>query len=155
MIRRLDPAIDADACDDIVRGLPGWFGDAGGIADCARAVRTQAGFVAVEDDDTVGFVTFEPRLGFDWEITWIAVRSDRRGCGIGTRLVEALLESLPRDAAALLVKTLSDRDGDPGPEYSQTRAFYLARGFTPVEELDIWGPSNPCQVLARRVVTPR
>jgi hypothetical protein len=50
----------------------------------------------------------------------------------------------------LTVKTLSDRE-DPGPEYAQTRAFYLAVGFVPVAELDIWGPENPCQLLARPV----
>ena len=47
------------------------------------------------------------------------------------------------------MKTLSDREGDPGPEYGATRAFYLARGFRPAAELDLWGPDNPCQLLAR------
>lgn len=42
-------------------------------------------------------------------------------------------------------------DGDPGPEYAATRAFYLARGFRPMAELDIWGPENPCQLLGRRL----
>ena len=50
----------------------------------------------------------------------------------------------------LVVKTLSDRE-DPGTEYVQTRAFYLGIGFTPAAELDIWGPENPCQLLARPV----
>ncbi|HET9311102.1 MAG TPA: GNAT family N-acetyltransferase [Actinomycetota bacterium] len=151
MIRRLDPGLDADACDAIVRGLSAWFGDAGGVADCARAVRTQDGLVAVEDGEVVGFMTHEPRPGLDHEITWMAVRADRREGGIGTALVAALIDRLPAGTRSLLVKTVSDRDGDPGPEYSQTRGFYLARGFTPVAELDIWGPENPCQVLARPV----
>ena len=34
----------------------------------------------------------------------------------------------------VLVKTLSDRS-DPGPEYAETRAFYLAMGFVPVAEV--------------------
>jgi len=151
MIRRLDPALDADACDAIVRGLPAWFGDAGGIADCARAVRTENGLVAVEDGEVLGFITHGPRQGSAHEITWMAVRADRRGGGIGTALVAALVGRLPAGTRSLLVKTVSDRDGDPGPEYSQTRGFYLARGFMPVAELDIWGPENPCQVLARPI----
>ena len=152
MIRPLDPAFDADACDAIVQGLPGWFGDPQGIAGCALAVRTQAGLVAAERDDVVGFLTHEPRPGSGWEITWMAVRADRRGNGIGTELVGALLDRLPDSSGSLLVKTVSDRDGDPGPEYAQTRAFYLARGFIPMAELDIWGPENPCQLLARAIV---
>jgi GNAT superfamily N-acetyltransferase len=150
MIRALEPAVDADACDAIVRGLPEWFGDPVGIADCAHAVRTHEGLVAVDDSEVVGFLTYEPREGSDREITWIAVRADRRGRGIGTRLLGTLIDRSPA-GSSLLVKTLSDRDGDPGPEYTQTRAFYLARGFAPVAELDIWGPENPCQVLARPV----
>jgi hypothetical protein len=47
------------------------------------------------------------------------------------------------------VKTLSDRT-DPGPEYAETRAFYLAMDFVPVAELDLDppGPENPIQLLA-------
>jgi hypothetical protein len=46
----------------------------------------------------------------------------------------------------VLVKTLSDRS-DPGPEYAETRAFYLAMGFVPVAEVDP-DPVNPIQLLA-------
>jgi hypothetical protein len=45
------------------------------------------------------------------------------------------------------VKTLSERE--PYPPYAETRAFYRANGFEPVEELDIWGPENPALLLAR------
>ena len=46
----------------------------------------------------------------------------------------------------MLVKTLSDRS-DPGPEYAETRAFYLAMGFIPVAEVH-FDPENPIQLLA-------
>ncbi len=132
-------------------GCPDGFGDPDGIARCARAVRTEDGLVAVEDGEVVAFITHQPASGSDHEITWMAVQADRRGRGIGTALVAELADRLPAGTRTLLVKTLSDRDGDPGPEYSQTRGFYLARGFTPMAELDIWGPENPCQVLARQI----
>ena len=45
------------------------------------------------------------------------------------------------------MKTLSDRE-DPGPEYAETPAFYLAMGFVPVVELDYHDPDNPIQLLA-------
>ena len=154
MIRSLDPARDAGACDAIVRGLPDWFGLEEGIEECAAAVRSHLGLVAIDESRMSGFLTYERRTSTWWEITWIATRADLRGTGVGTRLVDGLTGRLPDDAEAVLVKTLSDRDGDPGPEYAATRAFYLARGFAPVAELDIWGPENPCQLLARRVGRP-
>ena len=83
----------------------------------------------------------------------MAVQADRRGCGIGTGLVERLASDLAPSGRLLVVKTLSDRE-DPGPEYAATRAFYLARGFRPMAELDIWGPENPCQLLGRRLSPP-
>jgi GNAT superfamily N-acetyltransferase len=107
MTDRLDPVLHSEGCDAIVRGLAGWFGVAAGVERCARAVRTQAGFVAVDGDEVVGFVTVEPLPLHDWEITWMAVRADRRGGGIGTELVEQLIASLPHDTASLLVKTVS------------------------------------------------
>jgi GNAT superfamily N-acetyltransferase len=152
VIRSLDPSDDARACDAIVAGLPDWFGDATGIAECAAAVRTHGGLAAVDAIDlgVVGFLTCERRSAAAFEITWMAVRADRRGSGIGTELVERLAADLTASCRLLVVKTLSDRI-DPGPAYAATRAFYLARGFRPMAELDIWGPENPCQLLGRRL----
>lgn len=151
VIRALDRVLDAHACDAIVSGLPAWFGNPEGIAECSAAVRTNDGLIAVEGDVVVAFITYERRSAASWEITWMAVQAERRGSGIGSKLIANLSSSLPSDAQTLFVKTLSDRDGDPGPEYAATRAFYLARGFRPMAELDIWGPENPCQLLGRRV----
>lgn len=148
-ILEIEPAAHAEACDAIIRGLPDWFGVPEGIAECAAAVRSSHGFVAADADGVAGFLTDERRSSSVCEITWMAVRADRRGDGIGSRLVAALTGWLPDDTGLLIVKTLSDREGDPGPEYAATRAFYLARGFRPAAELDLWGPGNPCQVLAR------
>lgn len=148
-ILELEPATHAETCDAIIRGLPDWFGVPQGIAECARAVRTHHGLVAIEAGDVAGFLTDERRSSSVWEITWMAVQADRRGSGIGSQLVRHLITSLLDDARLLTVKTLSDREGDPGAEYGATRAFYLARGFRPAAELDLWGPGNPCQLLAR------
>ena len=151
-VLELEPAIHAEACDAIVRGLPDWFGMPEGIAECATAVRSSHGFVATDARGVAGFLTDERRSASVWEITWMAVRADRRGGGVGSRLVEALTGWLPGDAQMLIVKTLSDREGEPGLEYAATRAFYLARGFRPAAELDLWGPGNPCQLLSHTLV---
>jgi GNAT superfamily N-acetyltransferase len=141
---------DASACDSIIAGLPDWFGSENGIRQCAMAVRAERGFVAEHDGHVVGFLTYVIAPD-EAEITWMAVAADHRGTGIGSSLIDAVITRLrAADIGRLLVKTLSDRE-DPGPEYAQTRAFYLAMGFVPEAELDIWGPENPAQLLAKRL----
>ena len=152
-IRPLAPA-DAERCDAIVASLPDWFGNEQGLQECSVAVRTQPGYVSLARDDGVaGFLTVvRPRPSVA-EISWMAVHADARGHGHGRALVEALVADLHRDGTRfLLVKTLSDRDPDAG--YAATRAFYLAMGFTPLLDLDIWDPENPALLLARTIAVP-
>jgi N-acetylglutamate synthase-like GNAT family acetyltransferase len=141
---------DAEACDTIIASLPDWFGLEEGIRDCAQAVRRERGLVIERDGSVAGFLTVVERTPAMSEITWLAVRADLRGRGLGTRLVEALVADLRSlGARLLLVQTLSDRE-DPGPEYAQTRAFYLARGFVPAAELE-GSPDNPIQLMSRNL----
>jgi ribosomal protein S18 acetylase RimI-like enzyme len=146
-IRPLAPT-DAEGCDAIIAGLPAWFGSERGIRDCAEAVRSQDGLVAVAAAGIVGFLTWERHEPGAAEITWMAVRSDARRRGAGRALLSALATGLSaEDITRLDVKTLSARD--PYPPYAETRAFYRANGFTEVAELDIWGPENPAVLLSR------
>ena len=147
-VRPLGPE-DASACDDIVAGLPDWFGLAEGVLACAEAVRTQPGLVAVRSGEVAGFVTWTTS-GDTAEITWMAVGAAARRGGLGRALIDALLPRLRADGMReLAVKTLSSRHPDPG--YAATRAFYVAMGFTAVRELDVWGPDNPAVLLTRPV----
>jgi ribosomal protein S18 acetylase RimI-like enzyme len=143
---------DAPACDAIIASLPDWFGLDEGIRECAVAVRTQPGLACVEDASVVGFLTVERPSEPTAEITWLAVHRDARGRGAGTRLVTRLVDDLRAEGRVrlLLVKTLSDRE-DPGPGYAATRAFYLARGFRPAAELDLFGPENPIQLMSLEI----
>jgi ribosomal protein S18 acetylase RimI-like enzyme len=145
-VRNLAPD-DAGTCDEIVAGLPDWFGDEQGIRTCAEAVRTQPGAVAELDGEVAGFLTWE-RDGDGAEITWMAVRADRRRRGLGRALLDALMTMLRADGVReLRVKTLSARVEDE--PYAETRAFYAAMGFTEARELDVWGPENPAVLLTR------
>jgi GNAT superfamily N-acetyltransferase len=139
---------DAETCDQIIASLPAWFGMDEGIRECAAAVRSQPGLVALVGERVVGFLTVTRPFPGTPEISWLAVHASHRGRGFGTELVRALSDELRAGGdRLLLVKTLSDRT-DPGPEYAQTRGFYLTRGFQPVAELDLYGPENPIQLLA-------
>lgn len=132
-LRDLEPA-DAPACDAVLATLPTFFGDPGGIADCAEAVRTQKGFVATVGEEVVAFLTLAPSTDDALEVTWMAVRDDMRRSGIGKKLIErAVAAARESGYPALCVLTLGPSDPDEG--YKETRAFYRAVGFFPIKEL--------------------
>lgn len=89
--------------------------------------------VAQEGDDVVGFVavswTHNLRQGVDGLVSDLFVRSDRRGCGAGT----ALVERVKRDAAARGCQRLVLYTGRRGEAYA--RGFYPKLGFEEHPEL--------------------
>lgn len=145
-------ADDADDCDAIIRGLPDFFGHAGGIAACAHAVRNEAGWVAVADEQVIAFVTWERRSETSAELTWMAVERGYRHQGIGSAIVTALVTELRQRGFALaLVMTAA---GTPSAQdtYAGTRRFWRARGFLPLIELAIW-ETDHALLLVRPLVT--
>ena len=141
----------ASACVAIGRTLPDWFGIEEGLQELRHAAETQIGFVAHIDGEPVGFVSLEQHFPETWEITWMAVRPERHRHGVGRRLIDTAVKYCCEHGASwLLVKTLADTH--PSPEYGQTRAFYRAMGFTPLQVFaELWGPHNPCLLMARTV----
>jgi predicted N-acetyltransferase YhbS len=150
VIRPLEPA-DAPACDAVVLTLPYHFGNEGGRAECAEAVRTQEGLVAVENGEVVGFLTLRRQDAASAEITWMAVRADRRRRGLGRELVERAVDELVRDDARLLcVLTLAESEPEEREtNYADTRAFYRALGFVPLRELTLESWTDRAVILAR------
>lgn len=137
-VRALRPD-DAEACDAVVASLPTFFGNAEGIEQCRSAVRSQEGWVATENGDVVGFLTSVTHFGVSAEITWMAVRAERRRLGIGRALVErARGDAARRGRRVLHVLTLGPSVVEEGADtYAGTRAFYEAMGFTPLRELQL------------------
>jgi GNAT superfamily N-acetyltransferase len=136
-VRDLDPA-DAVACDGIILGLPYHFALEDGREECARAVRNEPGLVAMEGDAIIGFLTFAYRYDDTAELTWMAVRADRRRTGAGSRLIDALVERLRADGRKILaVLTVSPMEPgeEPADGYQTTRAFYVKNGFSFVRDL--------------------
>jgi ribosomal protein S18 acetylase RimI-like enzyme len=133
---------DADTCDEIVLSLPYHFAIEEGRRLCADAVRAQPGIVAEEDGVVLGFLTFEPRFEMSAEITWVAVRADRRRAGIGGMLVDRLATDLRSEGRRLLlVLTVSPSDGpDDVPDgYQATRAFYERHDFVLARDIpELW-----------------
>jgi ribosomal protein S18 acetylase RimI-like enzyme len=153
VIRPLTPA-DAEACDAVVLTLPYHFGNEGGRAECARAVRSQDGLVAVEEGEIVGFLTLERHDPRSAEITWMAVRADRRRHGVGRRLIERAIDDLMADGVELLsVLTMAESEPEEREtdNYADTRAFYRALGFVPLRELALEGWDDRAVILVRPV----
>ena len=151
MIRPLAPT-DADACDAIVLSLPYHFGHEGGRAECADAVRTQPGLAAVEDDEVVGFLTLARHSEKSAEITWMAVRSDRRRHGHGRALIERAVVELAAEGVevvSLLTLAESEIEHRETDNYAETRAFYRALGFVPLRELALDGWDDRAVIMAR------
>lgn len=73
--------------------------------------------------------------------------------GLGRELVRAAEAILARQGVEYLqVKTLSPSMEDA--HYAETRAFYEAMGFRPLEEIrQIWGDENPCLIMVKYLQT--
>ena len=146
----------ASACDLIVLGLPYHFAIEEGRRDCATAVRRDAGLVAVEDGEVVGFLTYVPRFDEAAEITWMAVRADRRRRGIGHAMIDRLVEQLTADGRRILL-VLTVSPSDPGPEpddgYGSTRAFYRSVGFVLGRDLRGEWDADTAVVMVRPLAT--
>ena len=155
LIRALGPD-DAGACDEIVIGLPYHFGNEQGRSDCAAAVRRDPGLVAVEGGVVVGFLTYVHPFEESAEITWMAVRSDRRREGIGHALIDRLVEQLTAEGKRILL-VLTVSPSDPGPEpddgYGSTRAFYRSAGFVLGRDLRGEWDADTAVVLVRGLDT--
>jgi ribosomal protein S18 acetylase RimI-like enzyme len=164
---------DAQACVGVLASSPDFFtrethdeartgvansrpgaasGGAGVTRDQAGVARYRA-WVAEDAGLVVGFVLAKIRYPATAEVTYAAVRPERRGAGVGTRLVRRALADLAGDGAALVeVKTL---DASAGYEpYEATREFWERRGFRQIDCIDPlpgWQPGNPAAIYVAAV----
>jgi len=144
VIRTLDPS-HADECEAIMRSLPEWFGIEDAIRRYLQDIKSMETYGALLDDRALaGFLTVNQHFANAAEIHVMAIRAGYHRQGIGRRLlyqVENILQG--RQVRFLQVKTLADRH--PDVNYRNTRAFYEAVGFTPLEVFPtLWGEANPC-----------
>ena len=141
---------EAAECENILRSLPEWFGIEEAILDYREAIAAMETHVATLEGRIAGFVTLQFHNEHSAEIHVMAVRAEFHRQGVGRALVDCgVRQALARSAEYLEVKTLGpSRESLP---YARTRAFYLSRGFLPLEEnLLIWG-RNPCLIMIRHL----
>ncbi len=144
-------AIDRDKsriCRGILESLPDWFGIPEAIDEYCEAVATLPMLGAVAGRSVVGFVALKLHTQGAVEAYVLGVRREWHRQGVGRALfaaAEAL--ALARGARFLTVKTVAPMD-PPCPYYSQTRRFYEAIGFAPIEVFPtLW--HIPCLLMAK------
>lgn len=150
-IERLSPE-DAPGCEAVLRALPAWFGLEHAILDYRAAAAEHPTFgTRAPDGSVTSFLTTKRHFASSAEVHCMAVRPELRGQGIGSALLAAAEAWLAEGGVDFLqVKTLSASSPDPG--YAETRAFYLAKGFVPLEEFpELWDPHNPCLLLIKHL----
>ena len=108
---RAATAQDAVTCAAIVAGLSDFFTD--DVPDKLRSdLRDHGGWVIDDAGGVVGFAIVQRRGMRAAEILWAAVAADRRGAGLGTRLVNHVLDELSADGVQIVeVKTLDPSAG--------------------------------------------
>ena len=117
---------DLEQIIEIAESLPEWFTKTG-IKYIKTDIKYQKGFVAVNDDKIVGFLSFfvnEAKA----KIGWLGIRREFQRQGIRKKLIDRLVTTLQKDGISQLqVDTLGNSvDYEP---YTQTRAFYHKLGF--------------------------
>lgn len=156
-VLRVRPRVpdDLEACLGIVRSLPEFF-----TADVLGTIRSDFGqhqsWVA-DDAEVVGFAIVDRRSSTAAEILWAAVHRDRRGTGIGTLLIEHVLDALAGNGVLIVEAKTLDRSADYGP-YESTRAFWERRGFVQIDRIDPmpgWQSGNPCALYVAALTATR
>ena len=149
-------AEDLDACLRILGSLPDFFTP--DVPDrVTRDLDAHRGWVVLQAGAVVGFAVAAARGDRGAEILWAGVHAARRGRGLGTLLVEQVLDDLGAGGVrVVLAKTL---DASAGYEpYQATRAFWEARGFVHVDTIDPlpgWQPGNPSAIYVAALAPTR
>lgn len=138
-------------CERVLRSLPDWFGIEEALLGYVRDAAGQQVFAAQLDDREAGFVALKEQTGCADEVWVMGVFPWAHRRGVGRALIERCEQACLRQGKEYLtVKTLADTHPDPG--YAETRRFYLAMGFRPLEVFpDLWGEENPCLLMVKRL----
>lgn len=141
----------ATRCEPIMRSLADWFGIEEAIVRYINEVEHLPTFIACQDEQVIGFLSVKQHDPYSAEIHVLAIVHEMQRQGIGRQfLEEAESYFRGRNVEFLHLKSLSD--SDPDESYAKTRAFYLAVGFRPLEELTaLWGKDNPCLLMVKRL----
>jgi GNAT superfamily N-acetyltransferase len=136
-------------CEAVLRSLPGWFGIEEALRKYAQDTTRLPTFALAEGGSIVAFLSLVEHFAESWEVHCMAVHALARNRGHGTFLLKHSEQWLSeRGAKFLQVKTVAHTSSSS--EYGETRQFYLAKGFAPLEIFPtLWAPQNPALQLIK------
>ncbi len=141
---------DIGDCVDIAEGLDEYFSKEA-LKDMKKDLKNHEFFVVEEENETSGFISLDIKNDDCADISWLAVKKDKRGSGFGKELILHSENYLREKGIQILeVKTLSE-DADYEP-YARTRKFYEKMGFLHLETIDPypgWDEGNPCSIYVK------
>jgi GNAT superfamily N-acetyltransferase len=145
--------VEAD-CERVLRTLPQWFGIEQSLLEYAHNTANLPTFVAKNGEVVVGFLSLREHFSKAWELDCIAVNLALRGQGLGKKLQTCAESWLVEKGVTLLqVKTLAPTH--PSKAYAETRKFYEALGYEPVEVFPtLWGADLPVLQLVKALRPP-
>jgi ribosomal protein S18 acetylase RimI-like enzyme len=120
------------------------------IDDCLKDDDNSGYFILVAEDNTeiVGYICYGPTPLTDgtWDIYWEAVAHNRRGQGIGSRLVKAAEGEIRKSKGRLaLIETSSTL------AYEKTRQFYHRCGYEEIARVpDFYETGDDKLILQKR-----
>lgn len=116
----------------ILRTLPDWFGVEDDLMKYAEDTKRYPTFAAIHSDQVVGFITLRPHFSHAWELHCLAVDAAMRRQRVGASL-HAHAQQYLADQGAMFLQVKTVASSYPSDAYAQTRAFYEALGYHPLE----------------------
>ncbi len=151
-IRQIDdPSEKARIAREVLEALPEWFGIPEAREDYIRDSRDMVFHAAYADGTPVGFIALTMHNEHTAEVHVMGVKKPYHRRGIGAALIDRAERFCRAGGYGLLeVKTLdASREN---AEYADTRAFYQAMGFLPLECIpELWGEANPCLIMVKPI----
>ncbi len=148
---RVEESGSGEICRSVLAALPHWFGIPESVTDYIAVAERSPSVIATVDGNDVGIATIVSHTPSAAEVAVMGVLPAYHRMGVGRALLDAVEARLTAAGVEFLqVKTLSSAKADTG--YERTRAFYLAYGFRPLEELPLlWGADNPALQMVKTV----
>ena len=140
-----EPQARKQVAEEILRGLPEWFGIEESLRNYVSECGGQAVLAALEGDRAVGFAALKVTAPKAAEIAVMGVLRSHQRKGIGKALFLELKDYAKKQGFALLqVKTV---ETGHYAEYDATNRFYQSMGFIALEVFPtLWDEWNPCQI---------
>jgi GNAT superfamily N-acetyltransferase len=144
-------ASDEPAVLEVVATLTDWFDEDARNRTIPIDLKHHTTFVADEADGVVGFISLHVCNG-RLDISWMGVRNECRGRGIGTRLL-LRAEELGQAWGLREIATLTLGDTVDYEPYILTRRFYLENGFEVYQRNRTDNPGCPEEWRLKKRIT--